>query len=92
MKEKILLLNRVKRTFTNKDTGEVNQMLLVTYALQVDDEDFRGYAPLECYTKDVAIDIVDKYLGKFVEAEIKTIPQQNGFKYTLVSLNNERVR
>lgn len=92
MKEKVLLLNRVKKTFTNKETGEVKPMVLVTYAILVEDEDFKGYAPLECYTKDVAIEVIDKYLGRFVEAEIKTIPQQNGFKYTLVSLNNERIR
>ena len=94
MKEKILLMSRFPKTFTNKETGEVNEMLLITYAMYIDGDtnELKGYVPLECYTKISALEIVDKYIGKVVESEIKKIPIQNGFKYSLLSLNNEKIK
>lgn len=88
----ILLLNRIKKSFTNKDTGEVTPMILITYGINMEDEFSKGYAILECYSKDNSLDIIDKYLGKRVKAEIRMIPQSNGFKYSLISLNNEKIR
>lgn len=92
MKQEIFLLNRIPKTFTNKETGEVNEMVLITYGIYMDDEKCKGYAPLECYCKAESIEIIDKYLCRKVNAEINITPLNNGFKYSLVSLNNERIR
>ena len=92
MKQEIMLLNRIPRTFTNKETGEVTEMVLITYGIYMDDENCKGYAPLECYAKASSIPILDKYLGKKIVATLQVTPQQYGFKYSLVEINNERIR
>lgn len=90
MNNKILVLNCSPVTFTNKETGEVREMCKITYGVFVEDtEQFIGYATLEGYVKGNALDITKKYIGKLVDAKVRMIPQKNGFKYVITSINNE---
>ena len=90
MNNKILVLNCSPVIFTNKETGEVREMCKLTYGVFVEEtENFIGYGILEGYVKSGALDVAKKYICKLVEAKIRMLPQKNGFKYIITSINNE---
>jgi len=89
----ILILNTSPKTFRNNETGEVNDMALVTYGRYCEPtEYFNGYAIFEGYLPAKALEVANKYVGKNVKAKIREIPQKNGVKYSLQELNNEKLR
>ena len=89
---KIVILNLTKVTFKNKTTGEVNEMVKVTYGTHVPDEErFSGMAILECYLKKETFNKLKDYIGKPINADFKKIRLNNGFKYTLSSIDNVEI-
>lgn len=90
MNNKILILNCSPVTFSNKETGEVKEMCKITYGVPLEPtEIFAGYCILEAYVLPVGLNVAKKYIGKLVEANIRMVPQKNGFKYVIKSINNE---
>ena len=93
MEQQIILLNYNERNFTNDKTGEVLDMLLVQYAIYLEDDihGSKGWFPLDSYCKAVNKAIIEKYLAKSVKAKILITPNQNGLKYRLTALNGEEL-
>ena len=88
----IFILNLEKLYFKNKSTGEVSHMVRVNYATRVPDEErFVGLAVLECYQKPESWNNLVNYVGKKCNAEFKKIRLKNGFKYSLVSIDNKEI-
>lgn len=89
----IVILNLEKLNFKNQKTGEVNEMVRVTYGSLVPDEErFSGLAILETYQNVKFFDTIKEFIGKKVNANFKKIPLKNGFKYSLVSINNKELK
>ena len=89
----ILILNTSPKTFTNNETGEVNDMALVTYGRYCEpSEYFNGYAIFEGYLPGKALEVANKYVGKslLLTTEPPLQPQCN--EYSLQELNNEKLR
>lgn len=92
MDNKIFVLNVAPVKFTNKETGEVKEMCKVQYGVRCEDtEQFIGYAILEAYVQGSGLNTIKKYVSKIVDAKVRMVPQKNGFKYVLTSLNNEAI-
>lgn len=89
---KIMIINIEKQRFTNKNTGEIRIMSKVTYAIEMSkNENIKGYAILVCYGKEELFDRLEKYLMKFVTADIEERPTNNGCKYVLSKVNGEQL-
>lgn len=88
---KIMIINLEKQTFKNKETGEVRVMTKITYAIEMSTtENMKGCAILTCYSPNKELfDKIDKYIMKFVTADIEERPTNNGSKYVLFKLNGE---
>lgn len=90
---KILIANITEENFTNKKTGEVNSMLCIHYLTKVgENERFHGCAILKTYCKSEYLNILKKYIMREVNADISEQPTENGVKYLLQKINNEKVR
>lgn len=89
---KIIILNLEKMSFKNQNNGVVNEFTKVTYASPVPDEDrFSGFAILECYNDIKNFDILKGFVGKPYNAKFRKIRLKNGFKYSLVSIDDKEL-
>lgn len=88
----ITILNLEKLNFKNNTTGEISQMVRITYGTRVPDEErFSGLAILECYQVSKYFDILKEYVAKKIEAGFKKVRLKNGFKLSLQSINGKKL-
>jgi hypothetical protein len=88
----IIILNLEKLNFKNQTTGEISQMVRITYGSLVPDEErFSGLAILECYQVQKYFDKLKDYIGKKVNASFRKVRLKNGFKLSLVSINDTKL-
>lgn len=90
------LINMEKATITNKDTGEVvNVMTKINYCMKIDEfEGFRGKGLFEAYASEKAFDDLKKFVdtNELVKLNIICKPLKNGSKYIIQSVNGIVVR
>ena len=93
-KQEITIINYEPKNFVDKKTGEVTEMILIHYVTKIDDipEKFYGYAYLECYLNGKQTDTIKQYIMRKAVAELAKVPTNNGFKFSLMSIDNKKLR
>lgn len=87
---KILILNADLMNFKNDNTGEISDMTRINYCIDCDSSDEHvGPAILQCFKRGNVIETIKPFCKREVTAEISVVPQKNGFKYILSSINGK---
>lgn len=83
------------QNFTNKNTGEVTEMLKVTYAVKINPNSnrFIGNNILVSYVPKKDLDKLEKYIINLTsKAEIEERATENGTKWVVKSINDVKLR
>ena len=87
------LINMSPIKITNDKTGEITELTKIEYCVQAPTtEYFKGGALLTAYTNGKAFDILDKYLFNKVNIELEQRPTNNGVKFYIVSINDNKLK
>lgn len=89
---KAIILNVQDRDFRNSTTGEITEMILITYgATYVDVDGVIQYAPIEGYCSRKNKSNLTRYIGKSCNLTVRKTPLKNGFKYSIVAIDNNKL-
>lgn len=94
-KRKIGVISIEPQQFTNQSTGEVTEMLRVTYAVKInkDSERFKGSNILTSYVPKKELEKLEKYLITLTSvADIEERATDNGTKWVIKSINDVKLR
>lgn len=93
IKVKGFLINMSKLDITNDKTGEVTELTKIEYAVQAPTtEFFKGGAIMTAYSKGEAYNMLDKYLFNTVTLEIEQRPTNNGTKFYILAVNDNKLK
>ena len=95
MNTKVTILNLELQSFSNKETGVVNEMTKITYGIDLTKSDkFVGYSIMTSYSSGKSFQALSKLVKREVEATIEFKPgeKQNSVKYVITKINNESVK
>lgn len=94
-KRKIGVISIEPQQFINQSTGEVTEMLKVTYAVKInkDSERFKGSNILTSYVPKKELEKLEKYLITLTSvADIEERATVNGTKWVIKSINDVKLR
>lgn len=87
------LVNMTKIEITNEKTGEISELTKIEYAVQAPStEYFKGGAIMTAYSNGKAYESLDKYLFSKVSLELEQRPTNNGAKYYILSVNDNKLK
>ena len=87
------LVNMTKIEITNEKTGEISELTKIEYAVQAPPtEYFKGGAIMIAYSNGKAYETLDKYLFNKVTLELEQRPTNNGAKYYILSVNDNKLK
>lgn len=92
---KVTILNLELQSFKNKETGVVNDMVKITYGIELtSSETFVGYTIMTSYAKSNAFEPLKKVLKRDVDATIELKPgdKTNSVKYVVTKINGSSVK
>ena len=87
------LINMTSIEITNDKTGEINKLTKIEYAIQAPaTEFFKGGAIMTAYSNGKAYDMLEKFLFNKVTLEIEQRPTNNGVKFYILSVNDNKLK
>lgn len=87
------LINMSPINITNDKTGEVTELTKIEYCVQAPStEFFKGGAILTAYTSGKAFDLLERNLFNKVNLELEQRPTNNGVKFYILSVNDNKLK
>lgn len=87
------LINMNSIEITNEKTGEITKLTKIEYAIQAPTTDyFKGGAIMTAYSNGNSFSTLEKYLFSKVTLEIEQRPTNNGVKFYILSVNDNKLK